>query len=103
MNRLGPSQLALVVGVLLAAGCASGNRPVKQLPPAPPAVTVERVAARPSMDAVWIGGHYEWEKKKWVWVDGKWVVPPRPNAIWIGGRWVKHKDGWTWMPSHWEY
>ena len=105
MKPLRLCQAAMVTAALiLFVGCASNRAPqaVKQLPVPPPAVTVETVTPSPGPEYVWVGGQYEW-RKRWVWVPGKWVVPPRPHAIWVGGRWVKHRNGWTWMPSHWEY
>jgi hypothetical protein len=110
---------------------------------APPAVRVERWAPRRGFvwvngywdwqgdNYVWVGGHYErerrgqrwrdrrWEDRngEWVSVDGGWVsigpssAPPavrverydtRSGFIWVRGYWDWRGDQWAWVPGHYE-
>jgi hypothetical protein len=64
-------------------------------PPPPP--QVERPWARPYRGAVWIPGHQEWVRGRWVWVAGYYSYPPRPGLVWIPGR---YRHGY-WRPGHW--
>jgi len=70
---------------------------VPQPPPPPPRVVVVKGTC-PSAGHVWIAGHYEWEANAYVWVKGRWVVPPRGKRGWRAGTW--HKGAWT--PGRWE-
>lgn len=49
---------------------------------APPQLhaTVETRPPKPSGDAVWVPGHYDW-RDGWVWVGGQWETP-RPGYVW---------------------
>lgn len=64
-------------------------------PPPPP--VVERRWAPPYRGAVWIPGHQEWIRGRWVWVGGYYGYPPRPGAYWVPGR---YRHGY-WRPGHW--
>ena len=86
-----------VVGSLVISGCAQQRPPPVAEPPpppeegapvtaqvAPPPVPPEAVVVSPGPQYVWIGGAWEWQGR-WIWVPGRWVVPPRPGVIWVRG------------------
>jgi hypothetical protein len=68
---------------------------------APPPPVVERHAPPPGRGYTWVAGYHRWDGHRYIWVGGRWVVPPRPRAIWIPGHWVDSPRGWFWRPGHW--
>lgn len=67
---------------------------------APPAPVVERVVVSPGPGYAWVPGHYVWHHRRWVWVRGTWIVPPRAGLIWVNGTWDARAGSWT--EGHWE-
>ena len=63
----------------------------------PPPMVVERRWAPPYRNAVWIGGHHEWVRGRWVWVGGYYAYPPRHGAYWVPARY----HGGYYYPGHW--
>ena len=65
----------------------------------PPPLVVEHPWARPYPGAVWISGHHEWIRGRWVWVGGYYAYPPRR-----GGHWVRasYRNGYYYA-GHWAY
>ena len=101
--------LLMIVGLLVkAVGCtvyplrprktvrAGGLVYVQKSPPTP---IVENPPPRPSPKAVWIGGHWRWAGRKYVWVKGRWDRNPR--GAWISGRWERRPRGWVWVTGRW--
>lgn len=76
----------------------SGNVVIVQEPPRdrmvvvrsqPPAPYAERIPRQPTRDAVWIPGYWVSQRNQWVWVSGRWEVPPRRNAHYENPQWEK--------------
>lgn len=102
MRRISP----IIAGILLAsfmfaliAGCGGAVVVVRRQPP-PPRTEVR--PAKPYPNAVWISGHWEWNRGRndFVWVSGHWVKP-RPGRTWVPGHWKKVPGGWSWVKGHW--
>ena len=68
---------------------------------APPPRVFEHHAPPPGRGYTWIPGYHRWDGHRYIWVGGRWVLPPRPRAVWIPGRWVNSPRGWFWRPGHW--
>ena len=68
---------------------------------APPRVRYERRMARPSRDAVWIRGFWDWQGDNWVWIPGRWTVPEERHARWIGPRYRREYGSYRYIPGHW--
>jgi|SRR5450755_812735 hypothetical protein len=85
-------------GLLLSAGIAGAEVVVRI---APPAAIVERPVARPGPNYVWIGGYHRWDGNAYVWVPGRWEVPPRPHARWVAHRWVHKHGNWVFVEGRW--
>jgi hypothetical protein len=51
---------------------------------------------------VWVPGHWGWERDQYVWLDGKYMEPPREHAAWTAGRWVERPNGWMWEEGRWD-
>ena len=70
---------------------------------APPPPIQERPGVdRPSPDAEWIPGYWQWDdgRKDFVWVTGTWRVPP-PGRFWVNGYWKRDEAGWFRVPGFW--
>ncbi len=66
----------------------------------PPAPRAEVVIAAPGPGYIWLPGEWTWNHR-WVWVSGRWVLPPHPHAVWVRGYWQRHTYGWRHVPGHW--
>jgi hypothetical protein len=68
----------------------------------PPAPVVETRIVAPSPRHVWIAGYHRWDGRAYVWVPGRWELPPSHRAAWVPGHWVHHRrNGWYWVEGHW--
>jgi hypothetical protein len=85
-------------GLLLSVGTVCAEVVVRVAPPAP---IVETRIARPGPNHVWIAGYHRWDGNAYVWVPGRWEIPPRPGARWVAHRWVKRHGGWVLVEGHW--
>ncbi len=68
---------------------------------APPRPLVEKRVVAPGPGYVWIDGYHRWDGARYVWVAGRWEMPPRPHAHWVAHRWVKRHGGWVLVEGHW--
>ena len=92
--------LAAVLATTLAAlPAAAGTRVYVRIgPPAPIAET--RVVA-PGPHHVWVAGYHSWSGRAYVWVPGRWALPPDRHRNWVAGHWVHSRHGWYWVEGHW--
>ena len=53
--------------------------------------------------AVWIPGHYDWSaaRRNYVWLDGRFTLPPHPDAQWVAGHWQETPSSWVWVDGRW--
>jgi len=68
---------------------------------APPREIVETRAPAPSRAHVWIAGYHSWDGHAYVWVPGRWELPPRPHAHWVKHHWVHRGGGYVLVEGHW--
>lgn len=68
---------------------------------APPAAVVETRPAAPGAGYVWINGYQNWNGSAYVWVPGRWELPPHPHARWVAHRWVHRGGGYVMVEGHW--
>jgi len=94
-NRIVVTAL-LLGGLVASSACVTGF--AVEVPP--PGVRIEVRGFAPSPAHVWIDGHWAWEGR-WVWVAGRWVVPPAGRRSWVPGRWERHHRGWVWVEGRW--
>ncbi|MGD0651348.1 MAG: hypothetical protein ABSA97_09455 [Verrucomicrobiia bacterium] len=88
------------VCLTLVGGCATEYRTTVVESPPPPPVEAEAVVASPGPQYAWIKGHWEW-RGRWVWIRGRWVVPPHLYAVWVPGHWARRPRGYVWIPGRW--
>ena len=71
-------------------------------PPPPPRAEVAPPA--PGPDLTWVPGHWTWntQGRDFVWLQGRYVEPPRAHAAWVPGHWVQRESGWVWEDGHWD-
>jgi hypothetical protein len=67
----------------------------------PPHDVVERRERAPSRGHVWIAGYHRWDGGAYVWVPGRWEMPPRQHAHWVRHHWVHRHGGWVLVEGHW--
>ena len=68
----------------------------------PPAAIVEHRVVAPSPRHFWIAGYHRWDGNAYVWVPGRWELPPARYGAWVAGHWVHHRShGWYWVEGHW--
>ncbi len=68
----------------------------------PPAAIAETRAVAPGPRHVWIAGYHRWDGRAYVWVPGRWELPPEHHTAWVAGHWVHHRhNGWYWVEGHW--
>jgi len=85
-------------GLLLGAGTLCAEVIVRI---APPAAIVETAPARPGPNFVWIKGYHRWDGNAYVWVPGRWEVPPHGRRRWVEHRWVRRGDHWVFVEGRW--
>ena len=89
---------AMSLGLLTSTACASRGAYVMGPPPPVPPRAYMGVAPGPRY--VWTDGFWAW-RGRWVWVPGRWVVPPRRRAAWVPGYWRQHHRGYVWVEGRW--
>jgi hypothetical protein len=67
----------------------------------PPAPVVEVRAGAPGPRYVWVDGYHRWDGRAYVWVPGRWAIPPRARAAWVPGHWVHASRGYYFVDGHW--
>jgi len=93
---------AATIAACLAMGVASANASTRvfvRVGPPPAVVDVRPVP--PARGYVWVGGYHQWNGGAYVWVPGRWMVPPRSRAVWVAPRWVHERQGWYVVAGHW--
>jgi hypothetical protein len=92
--------VALVALVLGSAPAGAGTRVYVRI--GPPAPIVETRVVAPSPHHVWIAGYHRWDGQAYVWVPGRWDLPPVHHHAWVAGHWAHHhQNGWYWVEGHW--
>ena len=87
-----------LVGLALAVGSANAQVYVRIGPPPP---RREVIVTRPAPGYVWVRGYHQWNGNAYVWVPGRWVLPPREHVVWVDGHWRHEGRGWIWVEGHW--
>jgi hypothetical protein len=94
--------LALSAGLVLAAGCVAGPPPGRvYVVDRPPPARVEVIPVRPGPAYVWVPGYWNREPRGYVWVAGRYVVPPSARRAWVAGQWQHGRGGWYYVQGHW--
>jgi len=95
---------AVLLSLLLAAGCAGPSATVGQNPyPPPPALRAEAIPKPPVTEQllVWQPGHWDWTGNGYAWQEGRYVPLAGHGTQWMFGYWTNSSGNWTWVPAHW--
>jgi len=55
----------------------------------------------PGPGYVWVPGYYDWAGDNYTWIQGSWILPPRPHASWVAPRYEHRRGGWYYRRGHW--
>ncbi len=98
LRRLAPAVAALVVAAPLAAPAVAQLSVGVTVPLPPPPPEPARFWRPPLPPVPEVVIHARRPHRGYVWVEGRWVVPPYREAVWVRG----HHDAWgRWVPGHW--
>ncbi|QHN04497.1 hypothetical protein FTO74_14855 [Granulicella sp. WH15] len=99
MNKL---LLTAVCAAFLTAGSVAAEAQIA-VRIGPPARPVERIPPPPRehRDWAWRAGYHRWDGRRYVWVPGAYLAPPRPYAHWIDGHWDRRGGGYVWVEGYW--
>lgn len=74
-----------------------------QAPVAPPPVKTEAPPppAAASATLVWTPGYWAWNGSAYIWIDGAWRIPPKPDARWVAPTWAARGTVHVLVPGGW--
>lgn len=86
--------------LLFSSGCTSR---VVYVHKGPPPLKVEVKTTPPHAKAVWISGHWAWNRHthSYVWIPGHWEARPKAK-VWVSGHWKESPGGWVWVKGRWK-
>ncbi len=90
--------IGFMLAGLLAGSALAADVVIRVAPPRP---IVEERIARPGPRHVWIGGYHRWDGRAYVWVPGRWELPPGRRGRWVEHRWVRRHGGWVFVEGRW--
>ena len=93
--------LLLTASVAFGSACVSEGRVYVRVGPPAPIYEVRTVAPGPGY--IWVEGYHRWDGRAYVWINGRWAMPPRPRAVWVGGHWDRNSHGYFWVDGRWRY
>ena len=95
-------RLTLPLGLTLAAACAAAPPPGRvYVVDRPPRLRREVIPVAPGPRYAWMAGRWERAGRGWVWMGGRYVVPPSRYRAWVPGAWHRGRHGWYYVDGHW--
>lgn len=81
---------------------ATTNVVVDQVPPPPPSQVTEVVAAPPAPGAIWIPGYWAFNGQGYVWLGGRWEIPPPNCRAYVAPYWAHRRHGgYVYIRGYW--
>jgi hypothetical protein len=74
---------------------------VVRVPPPPPPRNAGVIGRPPHPGFVWTPGFQRWNGRRYQWVPGRWVRPPRRGAVWVEPAWNRRGNGWVFSNGFW--
>jgi len=68
----------------------------------PPAPLVEEIPGRPGPRHVWLIGHWRYRGGHYIWIHGRWAVPPRPGARFVAPHWEQRAGSYVFCEGYWQ-
>jgi len=87
-----------IVGCMLTLGAMAGEVVVRV---GPPAAVVETRGPSPGAGYIYTRGYHRWDGARYVWVPGRYVVPPHPRAEWVPAHWSERHGSYVFVEGHW--
>jgi hypothetical protein len=91
----------VLAGSLFATSACAAPRGRLYVRVGPPAPIVEARVVAPGPGYVWVQGYHRWDGGRYVWVPGRWELPPRARAVWVPAHWQRDRRGWYFVEGHW--
>ena len=99
MKRL--KYIALIVG-LIAGGQLLTSCTGYIVGYGPPEPREEVIIVAPSPRYVWVPGYYTYSGGTYIWIEGRYQIPPRGKTRYVQGEWVKTPKGYKRGKGHWK-
>jgi hypothetical protein len=106
LHSIGPRVAILIFSAT--AWLAPMSAATATVPPAPiidkpltPAVN-DTPGDQPSVQHVWVPGHWRWSEGAYVWEMGRWEIPPAANVVWHAPEWQKQANGYILREGYWD-
>ncbi len=99
-SRLPLYALVLVVS-LSPMGCAGPPPPGRVYVDRPPPLRAEVIPRRPGAGYIWVPGYWSRGPRGYLWVAGRYEVPPGRQRAWTTGRWRHARGGWYLVDGRW--
>ncbi|HEY8258640.1 MAG TPA: hypothetical protein VIG08_13370 [Gemmatimonadales bacterium] len=94
--------LALSAALIAAAGCAPTPPPGRvYVVEGPPPVREEVIPGEPGPTYIWVPGYWSRAPRGYVWVAGRYEVPPRARRAYVPGQRRHARGGWYFVEGHW--
>jgi hypothetical protein len=68
---------------------------------APPPIIIEARPSAPSSAHLWIEGSWNWDNQRYVWLGGRYALPPQPDVVWVAARYESSSDGVRYTAGRW--
>jgi hypothetical protein len=68
---------------------------------APPPIIIEARPSAPSSAHIWIEGSWNWDNQRYIWLGGRYAVPPEPDVVWVAARYESSSDGVRYTAGRW--
>ena len=69
--------------------------------PPPPAAQEEPPGDPPQVGLVWMPGYWFWSGLTYVWITGRWAVPPTPSHVWVRSGWIYRGGRHHFVRGYW--
>jgi hypothetical protein len=83
----------------------ASQRPAEAVEPstkeAPPLLADDDQPPCPAQGYLWNPGYWAWSGRRYTWVTGIWVLPPRAGLLWTPGYWEFAGEIYVFHPGYW--
>lgn len=91
----------ILAAVVLGASANSFGRVFVGINVAPPPLKVYAQPVCPGDDYIWTPGYWAYGPAGYYWVNGAWVLAPRPGYLFTPGYWALSDGLYVWRPGYW--
>jgi hypothetical protein len=102
------SRRSIIGSLVLAAGLGTALTPAIAdeviITRGPPPLRTEVIPVLPRERVeleVWQPGHWRWNGREHVGVEGHYAPRPRREAVWIPAHYDRRPGGWVFIEGHW--